>query len=336
MFLSRFFLTSLIIHVLLSFFIIQNFNQVNQKKEIKYTNIINSEIIGIIDQNSSKVTKEIIKDDLNSKNDDKKIKNLERIKDFNFEQVEDFLKNNEEEKKINNAQQKNQETQKAQKSDEEIKISKDEVKKDEAHKPNPPLKEKKENIQKIHEKPQDLKKNQEKKKEIKKNKENKNIAKNPEKKPKKKNLEKNDEIDKNAMKNLKNQLQKAEKILNSEIEQKNRQNINSSENFGAQSMATLGAYIKTKIIQCWKIPMTIGMISDQKVYVIVRIRLDQNGEIINFKVLNDSQYIHNEFFEKIKQSAIEAIQNCSPISGLQVERYEDWREIELIFDPNKI
>ena len=80
------------------------------------------------------------------------------------------------------------------------------------------------------------------------------------------------------VKNLKDQLQKAEKTFNSQGQAK-KQNLNSSENFGPQSMASLGAYIKAKIVQCWKIPMTIGLISDQKIYVILRIKLNKNGEV---------------------------------------------------------
>lgn len=99
-------------------------------------------------------------------------------------------------------------------------------------------------------------------------------------------------------------------------------------------MASLQTYIRTQIKSCWEIPN--ALFNEEKIYIIIQIRLNENGEVVNSKIINKDQYYHNEYFEKLKNSALSAIDRCSPILGLNKKDYSKWKEIELIFDPGKL
>lgn len=145
---------------------------------------------------------------------------------------------------------------------------------------------------------------------------------------------------KKEISDLKKSLAKAQQAINAAQSGKSSNNKNTVTQSqiagGEQNMAKLGSYIKTKIVSCWNIPPMLGINDIQKIYVIVRIKLDQAGVVKATEIINNNQYRNSEFFEKIKQSAIDAINLCSPIDGLPQEYYDQWKEIELTFDPNKM
>jgi uncharacterized protein YuzE len=151
-------------------------------------------------------------------------------------------------------------------------------------------------------------------------------------------LEQN-EKEKKDLEDLKASLNKANKVLNNAQNlDKNIKNNNSKANNlvggGDEAIAKLGSYIKSRFISCWKIPPMIG-IETEKIYSILRIKLDQSGSVMSIQVVNRQQYINNQFFDIISESAKKAVQSCSPVPNLPKDRYEDWKEIELVFDPSK-
>ena len=148
-----------------------------------------------------------------------------------------------------------------------------------------------------------------------------------------KNLEKKNEINE-----LKKSLDKASKALN-ELEKKKdiiNNNVQSKEMMGGGDISTakLGSYIKSQLIACWKIPPLIG-IEIEKIFVIVQIKLDKYGVVLSSKIVNKGQYGHSQFFDIISESAIQAVNLCSPIKNLPHERYDEWQEVQLVFDPSK-
>lgn len=321
MFLNRFNLFSIFFHLILFGFLIKSFDSKKINKEKKFTNIINSEIIGLIDQNSLKISE--VKDEI-KKSSEVKL-NHQRMKDLNFEEIEKSLENSPpiEESKKEPIKQKISE-----KNKESPQIIEENQKKTQVDQNK--LNEIKDNsTEKL--KPIIQKKIQEENK-------NENAKKSNPKQPAnqagKKNIDhKQKQEEKKVVQELQNQLKKAEKAL---MNEKKSQIINTSNQFGEREMASLGAFIKTKIIQCWSVPPSIGIINEQKIYVVLEIKIDKTGKITNIKTINDSQFFHNEYFEKIKKSAIEATEKCSPIQGLPLERFDDWKEVQLVFDPSKL
>jgi outer membrane biosynthesis protein TonB len=147
------------------------------------------------------------------------------------------------------------------------------------------------------------------------------------------------EIEKKDQANeLKKSLEKTNKALN-ELEKKKEiinKNVQSTDKIGGGDIATakLGSYIKSQLIACWKIPPLVG-IEIEKIFVIVQIKLDKDGNILNSKIVNKGQYGQSQFFEIISESAIQAVNSCSPIKNLPKDRYEEWKEVQLVFDPSK-
>ena len=145
--------------------------------------------------------------------------------------------------------------------------------------------------------------------------------------------------EKKRLQELKTSLSKANNALNNigSTEKSAKNNHAKANNLlggGETSIATLGSTIRSKLISCWKIPPLIG-IETNKVYVILRISLNESGTVSSIKIVNGQQYVDNKFFNVIAESSIKAVQACSPVTNLPREQYSDWREIELIFDPSK-
>jgi hypothetical protein len=104
---------------------------------------------------------------------------------------------------------------------------------------------------------------------------------------------------------------------------------------GDAAMAKLGSYIKTQIVSCWKIPPLIGVEND-KIFVVMKLYLDQDGNVTKYSPLNKGNIGNQKFFDIILKSAENAINTCSPIKNLPKDRYDEWKEIVLNFDPSKI
>ena len=103
---------------------------------------------------------------------------------------------------------------------------------------------------------------------------------------------------------------------------------------GDVATAKLGSYIKSQLIACWKIPPLIG-IEIEKIFVIIQIKLDKDGNVLNSKIVNKGQYGRSEFFDIISESGLQAVNSCSPIKNLPHDKYDEWKEVQLTFDPSK-
>lgn len=145
---------------------------------------------------------------------------------------------------------------------------------------------------------------------------------------------------KDDLEDLKKSLNKANNVLKNldANEKKNviNKNIQSNNLVGGGDVATakLGSYIKSQLIACWKIPPLIG-VEVENIKVILQIRLDKSGNVLNTKIVNNGQYGRSQFFDLIAESATQAVNACSPIKNLPQERYNDWKDVQLVFDPSK-
>jgi len=91
--------------------------------------------------------------------------------------------------------------------------------------------------------------------------------------------------------------------------------------------------IRRQFYRCWIVPA--GAKDLQKLVVSIRIRLNEDGEVVNTKLLTDSK-LNNPFFLAASESAMRAV-NHPECKKLQVpkKKYETWKEIILDFDPSQ-
>ena len=91
--------------------------------------------------------------------------------------------------------------------------------------------------------------------------------------------------------------------------------------------------IRRQFYRCWIVPAGAKDLKD--LVVSIRIKLNEEGEVINTKLLTDSK-LNNPFFRTAAESAIRAV-NHPECKKLQVpkKKYETWKEIILDFDPSQ-
>ena len=91
--------------------------------------------------------------------------------------------------------------------------------------------------------------------------------------------------------------------------------------------------IRRQFYRCWIVPAGAKDLKD--LVVSIRIKLNEEGEVINTKLLTDSK-LNNPFFRAASESAIRAV-NHPECKKLQVpkKKYETWKEIILDFEPSQ-
>jgi len=90
--------------------------------------------------------------------------------------------------------------------------------------------------------------------------------------------------------------------------------------------------IRRQFYRCWIVPAGAKNIKDYKVSI--RLNLNEDGEVINSKIINNSK-MNNTFFRTLAESAVRAV-NHPDCKRLKVpkKKYETWKETILDFDPS--
>ena len=90
--------------------------------------------------------------------------------------------------------------------------------------------------------------------------------------------------------------------------------------------------IRKQFYRCWIVPAGAKNIKDYKVSI--RLKLNEEGEVIYSKIINNSQ-MNNTFFRTLAESAVRAV-NHPDCKRLKVpkKKYETWKETILDFDPS--
>ena len=91
--------------------------------------------------------------------------------------------------------------------------------------------------------------------------------------------------------------------------------------------------IRRQFYRCWIVPA--GAKDLKKLIVSIRIKLNEEGEVVNAKLLTANK-LNNPFFRTASESAMRAV-NHPECKKLQVpkKKYETWKEIILDFDPSQ-
>jgi hypothetical protein len=94
--------------------------------------------------------------------------------------------------------------------------------------------------------------------------------------------------------------------------------------------------IKSQIVKCWSIPA--GGREVKNMFVIITANVDEDGTIKDIAIKERSGYTQDneKFYEVFVESAIRALQKCSPLQGLPIEKHGSWKALELRFDPQEL
>ncbi|WP_138379065.1 cell envelope integrity protein TolA [Luteithermobacter gelatinilyticus] len=103
-----------------------------------------------------------------------------------------------------------------------------------------------------------------------------------------------------------------------------------------QQTLSLADAIRRQVHNCWSIPA--GAKNAEDLQVVIRINLTPDGKLARPPKVKDQDRMHQpgqEFFRTAAESALRAVRKCEPYE-LPRDKYELWREIELIFDPKEV
>ena len=95
--------------------------------------------------------------------------------------------------------------------------------------------------------------------------------------------------------------------------------------------------IRAQFMQCWSIPL--GIPYDDTMIVKIKIYLNTDGsllkppEVVQHERMNKPS---EKYFRTLAESALRAVRRCDPIKVPDVERYDNWKNLQLNFDPREI
>lgn len=87
--------------------------------------------------------------------------------------------------------------------------------------------------------------------------------------------------------------------------------------------------LRARIESCWTMPS--GATSHTELRTVIRISLNEDGSLANVPEVLESP--GGTYAVVGPESVVRAIQRCAPYDLLPIEKYADWQEIEITFDP---
>jgi hypothetical protein len=115
--------------------------------------------------------------------------------------------------------------------------------------------------------------------------------------------------------------------------------INNTPSLGAASGAAAAALsqseidaLRARISSCWSPPP--GIDANSKVYVVLRVLFKQDGTLGQEPVLVEATA--SSLGPALAESAKRALLLCQPFTMLKSEHYDQWKDLELKFDPHEL
>ena len=99
------------------------------------------------------------------------------------------------------------------------------------------------------------------------------------------------------------------------------------------------AKMRAAVARCWNAGSIIGAPEPEKLQVVVEFELNRDGTLMSQVRVKTAMQINmsgNRFWKAAEQNAVRAVIGCQPYDFLAVDRYEDWKEMELNFDPSQM
>lgn len=115
--------------------------------------------------------------------------------------------------------------------------------------------------------------------------------------------------------------------------------LNNTPNLGAASGALAAQMsqseidgLRARISSCWSPPP--GIDANSKVYVVLRVLFKQDGSLGQEPVLVEATA--SALGPALAESAKRALLLCQPFTMLKPEHYDQWKDLELKFDPHEL
>ncbi len=90
--------------------------------------------------------------------------------------------------------------------------------------------------------------------------------------------------------------------------------------------------IRNQFQKCWDVPA--GAKDAYNLIVTLHIEVTEDGTVTKVELARDtSRYNSDSFFQAAADSAMRAVERCSPLKNLPADKYGSWRDMELTFDP---
>jgi outer membrane biosynthesis protein TonB len=97
--------------------------------------------------------------------------------------------------------------------------------------------------------------------------------------------------------------------------------------------ATYTAVVQAQMARCWRVQP--GAMGAEKFVVIVHVELNSDGSLASPPTVENETEVAmgGAPYQVAKERALNAVRACSPIKQLPADRYADWRDMSLVFDP---
>lgn len=91
------------------------------------------------------------------------------------------------------------------------------------------------------------------------------------------------------------------------------------------------AAFKARMKECWAPPFSLATADAQKLVVVLRVSLQQNGALAGEPTLLAASASPKG--AALLQTAMQALQKCQPFSFLPEAKYKEWKKLDLSFSP---
>jgi hypothetical protein len=97
------------------------------------------------------------------------------------------------------------------------------------------------------------------------------------------------------------------------------------------------AALQAQMRECWNMPA--GAPNPEQLVVTVRVFLARDGDLAQPPQLTPesrSAAARNSYVNAAAQAALRAVHSCAPYRDLPPDRHDQWRELDMVFDPKKL
>jgi outer membrane biosynthesis protein TonB len=101
---------------------------------------------------------------------------------------------------------------------------------------------------------------------------------------------------------------------------------------GQRLSASEVAAFKSQISRCWSPP--VGGLSGDAIEIKLHFDMNRDGTIIGTPTVKNPQ--HSAFFAAAADAAIRAAMSCQPYTMFSQDKYDEWRDMDLKFDPSRM
>ena len=92
--------------------------------------------------------------------------------------------------------------------------------------------------------------------------------------------------------------------------------------------------IRLQIQRCWSVPA--GARDAENLIIRIQFSLNPDGSLRSQPRIVDQSRMREDFYRAAAESARRAVLKCSPLAQLPQASYEQWRDIELTFNPREL